>query len=65
MVYTPQLYENYQLKSGEGLSVLFILIWLAGDLCNLVGGMLAGLLPTIIILAAYVRTSFHITSYDA
>ena len=57
VVYTPQLYENYQLKSGEGISVLFILIWLAGDLCNLFGGILAGLLPTIIILAAYVRFS--------
>ncbi|KAJ3538337.1 hypothetical protein NM688_g6535 [Phlebia brevispora] len=53
VVYSPQLIENYQLKSGEGLSVLFILIWFAGDLCNLIGGILAGLLPTIIILAAY------------
>lgn len=34
--------------------MLFVLIWLAGDLCNLFGGILAGLLPTIIILAAYV-----------
>ncbi|KIM30059.1 hypothetical protein M408DRAFT_100577 [Serendipita vermifera MAFF 305830] len=53
LVYTPQILENYQLKSGEGLSVLFVLIWLAGDICNLVGAGLAGLIPTVIILAIY------------
>ncbi|KAI3616075.1 ybr147w-like protein [Moniliophthora roreri] len=37
VVYSPQLYENYVLQSGEGLSVLFVLIWLVGDLCNLSG----------------------------
>lgn len=53
LVYTPQILENYQLKSGEGLSVLFVLIWLAGDLCNLFGAVIAGLIPTVIILAIY------------
>lgn len=54
VVYSPQVIENYQLKSGEGLSVFFVYIWFAGDLCNLFGATLAGLLPTIIILAIYV-----------
>lgn len=54
VVYTPQLIENYTLKSGEGLSVFFVLTWLAGDLANLLGAVLAGLLPTVIILATYV-----------
>lgn len=54
VVYSPQVYENYALQSGEGLSVAFVLIWLAGDLCNLAGALIAGLLPTIIILASYV-----------
>ncbi|KZO93319.1 PQ-loop-domain-containing protein [Calocera viscosa TUFC12733] len=53
IVYSPQIYENYTLKSGEGLSVPFVLIWLAGDLCNLVGALMAGLIPTVIILAVY------------
>ncbi|ESK90447.1 ybr147w-like protein [Moniliophthora roreri MCA 2997] len=53
VVYSPQLYENYVLQSGEGLSVLFVLIWLVGDLCNLSGAILAHLLPTVIILALY------------
>jgi uncharacterized membrane protein len=54
VVYSPQLYENYTLQSGEGLSVLFVIIWLLGDLTNLVGALLGGLLPTVILLALYV-----------
>ncbi|KAF5338949.1 hypothetical protein D9611_008785 [Ephemerocybe angulata] len=53
VVYSPQIYENYQLKSGEGVSVLFISIWLLGDLLNLAGAVLGNLLPTVIILGAY------------
>jgi len=53
VVYSPQIYENYALQSGEGLSVPFVLIWLCGDLCNLIGASIAGLLPTIIILGCY------------
>lgn len=34
--------QNYQLKSGEGLSVIFVLVWLLGDFCNLIGAILAG-----------------------
>ncbi|GLB38390.1 putative protein with repeated motif present between transmembrane helices in cystinosin, yeast ERS1p, mannose-P-dolichol utilization defect 1, and other hypothetical proteins [Lyophyllum shimeji] len=53
IVYSPQIYENYSLQSGEGLSILFVLAWLVGDLCNLFGAILGGLLPTVIILALY------------
>jgi len=56
VVYSPQILENYQLKSGEGLSVFFVVIWLLGDLCNLAGAVMAGLLPTVIILAIYYTT---------
>ena len=56
VVYSPQVYENYLLQSGEGLSVLFVVIWLLGDLTNLIGAILAGLLPTVIILALYVSS---------
>lgn len=48
------------LKSSEGLSIWFILIWLGGDAFNLVGGLLQGVLWTMvcshlrqIFLAAY------------
>ncbi|KAJ7366954.1 PQ loop repeat-domain-containing protein [Mycena albidolilacea] len=53
IVYSPQIYENYSLQSGEGLSVLFVVIWLLGDLSNLVGAALAHLLPTVIIIAVW------------
>ncbi|KAF9013230.1 PQ loop repeat-domain-containing protein [Cyathus striatus] len=53
VVYSPQIYENYSLQSGEGLSVLFVIVWLLGDLFNLLGAVLAGLLPTVILLAFY------------
>lgn len=51
---TAPVWENFVLKSGDGLSVPFILLWMAGDVTNLFGGMLAGVLPTMIILAVYV-----------
>lgn len=44
------------LQSGEGLSAVFVVTWLLGDLCNLVGAVWAGLLPTMIILALYYTT---------
>jgi hypothetical protein len=53
VVYSPQIYENYSLQSGEGLSVLFVLVWLIGDICNLLGAVLANLLPTVILLGLY------------
>lgn len=57
VVYSPQIIENYQLQSGEGLSVGFVVIWLIGDLCNLSGAVMADLLPTVIIIAVYVSQS--------
>jgi solute carrier family 66 (lysosomal lysine-arginine transporter), member 1 len=56
VVYSPQIYENYYLQSGEGLSILFVIVWLLGDLSNLFGAVMGGLLPTVIILALYVST---------
>ncbi|KAF4617910.1 hypothetical protein D9613_005900 [Agrocybe pediades] len=56
IVYSPQIYENYTLQSGEGLSVSFVIIWLLGDLTNLLGASLGGLLPTVILLALYYTT---------
>ncbi|KAM0790300.1 hypothetical protein ACM66B_005601 [Microbotryomycetes sp. NB124-2] len=40
-------------QSGEGLSLVFLIIWLAGDLTNLLGAVWQGLLPTMILLALY------------
>ncbi|KAF8550061.1 hypothetical protein OG21DRAFT_1598970 [Imleria badia] len=53
IIYSPQIIENYQLQSGEGLSLPSVYTWLLGDLCNLCGAALAHLLPTMIIVGAY------------
>ncbi len=41
-----QIWTCYVQKSGEGLSLVFLAIWLAGDLTNLLGSFWQQLLPT-------------------
>lgn len=53
IVFAPQIYENFRRKSSEGLSLLFIILWLAGDVFNVLGSIMQGVLPTMIILAVY------------
>ncbi|KAI8096483.1 PQ loop repeat-domain-containing protein [Halteromyces radiatus] len=53
IVFIPQLWENYERKSGDGLSMTFLVIWLAGDVFNLVGVILQDLLPTMFLLALW------------
>lgn len=53
MVFTPQIVENFRRSSAEGLSLTFLLVWLVGDIFNIVGAVLQGVLPTMIILAVY------------
>lgn len=53
----PQLHENYTTQSASGVSILFLLIWAAGDLFNLLGALWARLVPTVIALAFYFTVS--------
>ncbi|KAF1807277.1 PQ loop repeat-domain-containing protein [Mucor lusitanicus] len=53
IVFTPQLWENYRRKSGDGLSMTFLVIWLAGDVFNLLGVIMQDLLLTMFVLALY------------
>lgn len=53
VVFSPQIIENFRRSSAEGLSITFIVIWLAGDVFNILGAILQGVLPTMIILAIY------------
>lgn len=53
IVFTPQLYENWRRKSCEGLSLAFVIIWLAGDVFNVLGAAVQHVLPTMILLAVY------------
>ncbi|KAJ5184689.1 hypothetical protein N7491_007442 [Penicillium cf. griseofulvum] len=49
----PQLIENYRNGNAEAISLLFVTVWLIGDIANLVGGLLAGLVPVIVAIAVY------------
>lgn len=53
IVFAPQIYENFRRRSAEGLSLEFVILWLAGDVFNVLGSILQGVLPTMIILAIY------------
>lgn len=53
IVFAPQIYENFRRESSEGLSLMFIVLWLAGDVFNVLGAVLQGVLPTMVILAVY------------
>lgn len=53
VVFSPQIIENFRRSSAEGLSITFLVIWLAGDVFNILGAVLQGVLPTMIILAIY------------
>jgi hypothetical protein len=53
VVFSPQIIENFRRSSAEGLSIVFIVVWLLGDIFNILGAVLQGVLPTMIILAVY------------
>jgi solute carrier family 66 (lysosomal lysine-arginine transporter), member 1 len=53
VVFSPQIIENFRRGSADGLSILFLVVWLAGDVFNILGAVLQGVLPTMIILALY------------
>ncbi|KAI5365220.1 hypothetical protein Slin15195_G047570 [Septoria linicola] len=53
VVFSPQIIENFRRSSAEGLSVEFIIIWLAGDIFNILGAVLQNVLATMLILAIY------------
>ncbi|KAG7895445.1 hypothetical protein KL936_000153 [Ogataea polymorpha] len=61
----PQLIEQWRLKSAEGISPLFLLFWTLGDILNLAGALWAGLLPQVILLAAWfaVADAFTLAFY--
>ncbi|KAK3375365.1 PQ loop repeat-domain-containing protein [Podospora didyma] len=53
VVFSPQIVENIRRGSADGLSVQFIVVWLLGDVFNILGAMFQGVLPTMLILAVY------------
>ncbi|KAI3336626.1 PQ-loop-domain-containing protein [Xylariaceae sp. AK1471] len=53
VVFSPQIIENFRRSSADGLSVQFVVAWLLGDIFNILGAVLQGVLPTMLILAIY------------
>ncbi|KAI1265168.1 PQ loop repeat-domain-containing protein [Xylariaceae sp. FL1019] len=53
VVFSPQIIENFRRSSADGLSIQFIIAWLLGDVFNILGAVLQGVLPTMLILAIY------------
>ncbi|OWO99967.1 hypothetical protein B2J93_1452 [Marssonina coronariae] len=53
VVFSPQIVENFRRGSADGLSLQFIIVWLAGDIFNILGAVFQGVLPTMLILAIY------------
>ena len=49
----PQIRTNYHNKSVAAMSKWFLLEWLLGDLCNMLGSLLSGQLVTQIIQSCY------------
>jgi hypothetical protein len=48
VVFSPQIVENFRRGSADGLSVVFLIIWLAGDVFNILGAVIQGVLPTMV-----------------
>ncbi|XP_014552278.1 hypothetical protein COCVIDRAFT_41526 [Bipolaris victoriae FI3] len=53
VVFNPQVYKNFRRGSYHGLSLHFLVVWLLGDIFNVVGAVLQGVRPTMIIFAIY------------
>nr|XP_036580795.1 vacuolar amino acid transporter YPQ3-like protein 1 [Colletotrichum truncatum]KAF6788867.1 vacuolar amino acid transporter YPQ3-like protein 1 [Colletotrichum truncatum] len=49
----PQLLANYKAQSADGLSMAFLVVWLLGDVTNLLGALFTHLAPTAVALASY------------
>ena len=39
----PQLVANYKAQSADGLSMAFLIVWLLGDVTNLIGSFCSDL----------------------
>uniref|UniRef100_A0AC34QG11 Uncharacterized protein n=1 Tax=Panagrolaimus sp. JU765 TaxID=591449 RepID=A0AC34QG11_9BILA len=49
----PQLYKNFKNKRCEGFSIYFLLFWIVGDLCNMIGAILTNQQPLQKVISFY------------
>lgn len=52
VVFSPQILENFRRGNADGLSLQFLIVWLAGDVFNILGAVLQGVLPTMVNFSA-------------
>jgi hypothetical protein len=48
VVFSPQIIQNFQRGSADALSIQFIIVWLLGDVFNIIGAVYQGVLPTMV-----------------
>ncbi|XWX01075.1 hypothetical protein V2A60_009100 [Cordyceps javanica] len=55
VVFSPQIIQNFQRGNADALSIQFIIVWLLGDVFNIIGAVMQGVLPTML---RHVLTTF-------
>jgi solute carrier family 66 (lysosomal lysine-arginine transporter), member 1 len=60
VVFSPQIIQNFQRSSADALSIQFIIVWLLGDVFNILGAVLQGVLPTMVRLFREALRMVHI-----
>ncbi|KAJ2723500.1 hypothetical protein GGI07_002625 [Coemansia sp. Benny D115] len=53
VVMFPQIWLNYKRKSGEGVSLIMMVAWVLGDVFNITGAVLQGLVLSPILIGSY------------
>ncbi|KAJ2133412.1 hypothetical protein GGH19_000791 [Coemansia sp. RSA 1807] len=53
VVMFPQIYMNYQRKSGEGVSLVMMIAWVCGDIFNITGALMQGLVSSTVLIGSY------------
>ncbi|KAJ2451788.1 hypothetical protein EV183_003384 [Coemansia sp. RSA 2336] len=53
VVMFPQIHLNYKRKSGEGVSLVMMVAWVCGDIFNITGALMQGLVSSTVLIGSY------------
>ncbi|KAJ2805292.1 putative vacuolar membrane transporter for cationic amino acids [Coemansia helicoidea] len=53
VVMFPQIVLNYRRRSGEGVSLAMMVAWVVGDVLNIAGALMQGLVMSTVLIASY------------
>ncbi|KAJ2796739.1 hypothetical protein H4R20_005436, partial [Coemansia guatemalensis] len=74
VVMFPQIYLNYQRKSGEGVSLAMMVAWVIGDILNITGALMQNMVMSTILIGTYyllvdstllAQTVYYLLAYNA